>query len=82
MATPSRQAPATRCKPYPAGEATPLSVTVNDQLVLVIARRLHDEKCIEHSACHRRDGHALGSFDGPVRKTLGAMISARAAQEV
>lgn len=70
------------CTPYPAGQATPLAVTVNDLSVLVIARRLHDEKCRDRDSCRRRDGHSLDSFEGPVRKTLGALVEAHAAQEI
>jgi hypothetical protein len=74
--------PKTPCNPYPAGKATPLAVTVNDLSVLVIARRLHDEKCSERGTCARRDSHALDSFEVPVRKTLGALVEAHVAQEI
>lgn len=74
--------PAKPCKPYPAGKATPLAVTVNDMSVLVIARRLHDEKCSDRDVCSRRDGHALDSFETAVRKTLGALVEAHVAQEI
>ena len=74
--------PAKPCTPYPAGKNTPLAVTVNDLSVLVIARRLHDEKCSERGVCPRRDWHALDSFETPVRKTLGALVEAHVAQEI
>lgn len=74
--------PKTPCTPYPAGKATPLAVTVNDLSVLVIARRLHDEKCSERSICPRRDGHALEGYETAIRKTLGALVEAHAAQEI
>lgn len=70
------------CTPYPAGKTTPLALTVNDLSVLVIARRLHDEKCRDRDSCRRRDGHSLDSFEAPIRKTLGALIDAHAAQEI
>lgn len=81
-ATPRQRRAATICKPYPAGATTPLSVTVGDLSVLAIARRLHDEKCFAGQECSRRDGHSLDSFEGSVRKTLGALVEARAAQEI
>lgn len=77
----SRPAPVS-CTPYPAGKNTTLAMTVNDLTVLVIARRLHDEKCRDRTGCGRRDGHALDSFEVGVRKTLGAIVDARAAQEI
>ncbi|QOT19340.1 hypothetical protein [Paenarthrobacter sp. YJN-5] len=70
------------CAPYPAGQATPLALTLNDLSVLVVARRLHDEKCYQREACSRRDGHALESFETSVRKTLGALVDAHTAQEI
>jgi hypothetical protein len=78
----SRRPAAKPCTPHPAGKVTPLAVTVNDLSVLVIARRLHDDKCLDRDNCPRRDGHSLDSFEGPVRKTLGAMVDAHAAQEI
>lgn len=70
------------CNPYPAGKATPLEVVINDLSVLVIARRLHDEKCRERENCPRRDGHAMDSFEPAIRKTLGVMVDAHAAREI
>jgi hypothetical protein len=70
------------CTPYPAGKDTPLAMTVNDLSVLVIARRLHDEKCFQRDQCPRRDSHSLDSFEGPVRKTFGALVDAHSAQEI
>lgn len=75
--------PQTRpCTSYPARQATPLQMTVNDPSVLVIARRLHDEKCYQRNQCSRRDGHALDSFEAHVRKSLGALVEAHVAQEI
>lgn len=74
--------PARPCIPYPAGKATPLVMKVNDLSVLVIARRLHDEKCFQRNTCPRRDGHALDSFEASVRKTLGVLVEAHVAQEI
>jgi hypothetical protein len=69
-ATSSNRSPAVKtCMPYPAGKATPLAVTVNDLSVLVISRRLHDEKCRDRDACWNRDWHALDCFETTVRKT-------------
>ena len=70
------------CNPYPAGKATPLAVTVNDLSVLVISRRLHDEKCLRRDACYNRDHHSLDSFEASVRKTLGALVDAHTAEEI
>jgi hypothetical protein len=70
------------CAPYPAGKATPLAVTVNDLSVLAVARRLHDEKCLQRESCYNRDFHSLDSFEASVRKTLGALVDAHTAQEI
>ncbi|MBG0738991.1 hypothetical protein IV500_06080 [Paeniglutamicibacter antarcticus] len=70
------------CIPYPTGKATPLAMTVNDLSVLVIARRLHDEKCYEREDCNRRDNHSLEGFEAPVRKTLGVLVDAHTAREI
>lgn len=78
----SKRPAAKPCTPYPAGKTTPLALTVNDLSVLVIARRLHDEKCFDRDSCPRRDGHSLDSFEAPVRKTLGALVDAHVAQEI
>lgn len=74
--------PAKPCTPYPAGKATPVEMTVNDLSVLVIARRLHDEKCFQRDLCPRRDSHSLDSFEAHIRKTLGALVEAHVAQEI
>jgi hypothetical protein len=70
------------CLPYPAGKATPLAVTVDDMSVLAVARRLHDEKCLQRENCSRRDNHSLQGFEDSVRKTLGVLVDAHAAQEI
>ncbi len=82
MSTTSDRPAKKPCNPYPAGKATPLAVTVNDLSVLAIARRLHDEKCLQHATCHNRDFHSLDSFEASVRKTLGALVDAHTAQEI
>ncbi|GAA4034626.1 hypothetical protein GCM10023063_18460 [Arthrobacter methylotrophus] len=81
-ASSSRRPAAKPCTPYPAGQSTPLTLTVNDLSVLIVARRRHDEKCYDRDNCPRRDGHALESFEASVRKTLGALVDAHAAQEI
>ena len=82
-ATSSNRRPAVKTfMPYPAGKATPLAVTVNDLSVLVISRRLHDEKCRDRDACWNRDWHALDCFEPPSAKPLGVLVDAQAAQEI
>lgn len=64
------------CPMVEPGTETVVSLVVNDRTVLAVARRLHDEKCFDGQHCHRRDGHALDSFEDVARKTLGAMTAA------
>lgn len=51
-----------------------LSVTVNDQTVLAIARRLHDGACLRSASCELRDFHAMDVYETDVRVMLAAMM--------
>jgi len=55
-----------------------LSVTVNEQAVLAIARRLHDGACLRSAGCELRDFHALDIYETDVRVILAAMVQASA----
>lgn len=81
MTTKSRP-PARPCTPYPSGHSTHVALNVDDVSVLVISRRLHDEKCLLRDQCTRRDHHSLESFETPVRKALGALVEAHIAKEI
>ena len=60
----------------PAEDSTApvLTVTVNDQAVLAIARRLHDGTCVRGDGCGLRDFHALDVYETDVRVMLAAMV--------
>ncbi|WP_314193137.1 hypothetical protein [uncultured Arthrobacter sp.] len=53
-----------------------LTVTVNDQAVLAIARRLHDGACLQGTGCGLRDFHAMDIYETDVRFILAAMVQA------
>ena len=55
-----------------------LTVTVNDQAVLAIARRLHDGACLKGRGCGLRDFHAMHVYETDVRVMLAAMVQAGA----
>ncbi|ACL41976.1 hypothetical protein Achl_4025 (plasmid) [Pseudarthrobacter chlorophenolicus A6] len=62
--------------PAEDGGTPVLTVTVNDQTVLTIVRRLHDGTCIDGVDCDIRDFHALDAYEDDVKNMLGAMVSA------
>lgn len=65
----------------PAGDfaaAPVVSVTVNDQAVLAIARRLHDGACLRGASCELRDFHTVDIYETDVRVILAAMVQAGA----
>lgn len=62
--------------PAEDGGAPVLTVTVNAQTVLTIARRLHDSTCVAAAQCDVRDYHALDTYEADVKTMLGAMVSA------
>jgi hypothetical protein len=53
-----------------------LTVTVNDQAVLTIARRLHDGACLHGDGCGLRDFHAMDIYETDVRVVLAAIVQA------
>jgi hypothetical protein len=53
-----------------------LTVRVNDQAVLAIARRLHDGACLHGDGCGLRDFHAMDVYETDVRVMLAAMVQA------
>lgn len=53
-----------------------LTVCVNDQAVLTIARRLHDGACLHGHNCELRDFHAMDNYETDVRVMLAAMVQA------
>lgn len=55
-----------------------VTVTVNDQAVLSIARRLHDRACLHGGDCGLRDFHAMDIYETDVRVILAAMVQASA----
>jgi hypothetical protein len=64
----------------PAVDISPvvLTVSVNDQAVLMIARRLHDGACLYGSRCELRDFHALDNYETDIRGMLAAMAQSSA----
>ena len=64
--------------PAEAFAAPVLTVTVNDQAVLSIARRLHDAACLHGHGCQLRDFHAMDVYETDVRVMLSAMVRAGA----
>jgi hypothetical protein len=62
--------------PVCALETPVLTITVNDEAVLTIARRLHDQTCLQGLACELRDFHALDRHEQNVRTMLGVMAQA------
>lgn len=65
----------TSCPSEDAG-APVLTVTVNDQAVLTIARRLHDGTCLDGQRCELRDFHALDIYEADVKSMLAALVHA------
>jgi hypothetical protein len=61
------------------GSAPPvLTVSVNDEAVLTIARRLHDGACLYGHLCELRDFHALDNYETDIRGMLAAMVQSSA----
>lgn len=56
--------------------AAVLNVTVNDQVVVTIARQLHDGACLHGTGCVLRDFHAMDVYETDVRVMLAAMVRA------
>jgi hypothetical protein len=67
----------------PAADSTPpvLTVSVNDEAVLTIARRLHDGACLYGRLCELRDFHALDNYETDIRGMLTAMVQSSAEAE-
>ncbi len=55
-----------------------LTVSVNDEAVLTIARRLHDVACLYGRLCELRDFHALDNYETDIRGMLAAMVQSSA----
>lgn len=53
-----------------------LTVTVNYQAVITIARRLHDGTCLDGAGCELRDFHALDTYETDVQGMLTALVQA------
>ncbi|MGX1161042.1 hypothetical protein FBY31_0596 [Arthrobacter sp. SLBN-100] len=53
-----------------------LTVTVNHQAVITIARRLHDGTCLDGQGCELRDLHALDTYEADVQSMLTALVQA------
>jgi len=68
--------PPRRTCPVEDFAAPVLTVTVNDNAVLAIARRLHDGACLDGSGCGLRDFHAMDVYETDVRVMLAAMVQA------
>lgn len=64
----------------PAADSTSpvLTVSVNDEAVLTIARRLHDAACLYGRLCELRDFHALDNYEPDIRGMLTAMVQSSA----
>jgi hypothetical protein len=58
-----------------------LTVTVNDQAVLTVARRLHDGACLHGHGCELRDFHAMDIYETDVRIMLAIMVQASSAAD-
>lgn len=58
------------------GCAPVLTVTVNRQAVLTIARRLHDGTCLDGAGCELRDFHALDAYESEVESMLAVLVQA------
>lgn len=70
--------PGPRTCPAEVFAAPVVTVTVSDQAVLGIARRLHDGACLHGSRCELRDFHAMDIYEMDVRVMLAAMVRASA----
>ena len=68
--------PRRRACPAEDFAAPVLTVTVNDEAVLSIARRLHDGTCLHREDCGLRDFHAMDAYEMDVRVMLAAMVQA------
>ncbi|MFP3461551.1 hypothetical protein R5O87_11920 [Arthrobacter globiformis] len=68
--------PGPRTCPAEVFAAPVVTVTVNDQSVLAIARRLHDGACLHGAGCELRDFHAMDIYETDVRVMLAAMVRA------
>ncbi len=68
--------PAQASFPAEQGCAPVLTVTVNRQAVLTIARRLHDGTCLDGPGCQFRDFHALDTYEADVQGMLTALTQA------
>ncbi|TSE14997.1 hypothetical protein B1A87_002755 [Arthrobacter sp. KBS0703] len=53
-----------------------LTITVNSQAVITIARRLHDDTCLDGPGCELRDLHALDTYEADVHSMLAALVQA------
>lgn len=53
-----------------------LTITVNNQAVITIARRLHDGTCKDGQDCDLRDLHALATYESDVQSMLTALVQA------
>ncbi|MET4144210.1 hypothetical protein [Arthrobacter sp. UYCo732] len=53
-----------------------LTLTVNSQAVITIARRLHDGTCLDGPGCELRDFHALDTYQSDVQSMLAALVQA------
>lgn len=68
--------PAPASFPAEQGCAPVLTITVNNQAVLTIARRLHDGTCLDGPGCELRDLHALDTYEADVQGMLTALVQA------
>ncbi|MDQ0000817.1 MULTISPECIES: hypothetical protein [Pseudarthrobacter] len=68
--------PAPSTYPDQGFTAPVLNVTVNNDVVVAIARQLHDAACLHGAGCGLRDFHAMDVYETDVRVMLAAMVRA------